>query len=920
MKKIFKFSVIVSLCAVLVSLAGCQKEMNVDPMGENFSFNGLAPNPVMRGGVLKIFGRSLDQVTEVHFAGQDVVVTEFKELRKGAKLDTLELVVPLEGPEVGKVTIVAKDGRQLSSMSDLTFSESIEISSFSPATVLSGDVLTIKGEYLNVVKEIFFSGEDAVAVKFESQSRRELKVKVPANAVSGPVILSDVNEIEDQNTIPNHIYTPTELTVGDPTVNKAAKATYKSGDVITVTGEHLDMIKNVALPQVSEVDFKLADDLKSITFNLPPKAADGNITLTSFAGKTFDAGEIETVSVTELTVKSLAEDARYKAGCEVEISGKDLDLVTKVEFTNAEATWYLKDGKIFATQPAAAKDGAITVTLDSGKQAYSEDIEVVKPVVTAIEKTEAVAGADSILVSGTDLDLVASVVIGTKEQSFIDSEFVFIEDEDKNVVVKVYIPEQAYSAPITLTAESGYETVTDNITVTYDMAVAINFDSPSYGLGSNITVTGKNLLQIDQLYVKGKRVVDFAVRAKDSMSFAIPEGIGPGVYRLSMILMDGTELTWPVPFAITAPFTETFIWQGSQIINGWAGVTFGDDRFIWATLGAKVGDQVRIYYTAPEEGWWDLQLVNGHWGNLSLNELGGGNEIKQDAGFPGGAQSFSFEITEEVLASLTEDVGWGGAFIINGDGNVEITGISLIQFGAAEKRDVIWEGSSTVTWDGGAVTALSWGGYDWSTVEAGTKLAVSYTIDDPAGCIRFGNGSWASLPSLAGLAADGNLPLSGTGYEFELTAADLNALVNEGGLVICGTGYTITEVALVTAAGPAVPTGKTIWEGSHAIDWAGGLGDDHKSMGALSWGGYDWSTVEAGTTLSIVFDPIDGVEAQIRVSNGSWAALPGTEDPYKPAASPLDVELTQAMIDEMVNNGGLVLTGQGMTLTAVILK
>ncbi len=919
MKKIFKFSVIVSLCAVLVSLAGCQKEMNVDPMGENFSFNGLAPNPVMRGGVLKIFGRSLDQVTEVHFAGQDVVVTEFKELRKGAKLDTLELVVPLEGPEVGKVTIVAKDGRQLSSMSDLTFSESIEISSFSPATVLSGDVLTIKGEYLNVVKEIFFSGEDAVSVAFESQSRRELKVKVPANAVSGPVILSDVNEIEDQNTIPNHIYTPTELTVGDPTVNKAAKATYKSGDVITVTGEHLDMIKNVALPQVSEVEFTIAEDAKSITFNLPPKAADGNITLTSFAGKDFDAGEIETVSVTELTVKSLAEDARYKAGCEVEISGKDLDLVTKVEFTNAEATWYLKDGKIFATQPAAAKDGAITVTLDSGKQAYSDDIEVVKPVVTAIEKTEAVAGADSILVSGTDLDLVASVVIGTKEQSFIDSEFVFIEDEDKNVVVKVYIPEQAYSAPITLTAESGYETVTDNITVTYDMAVAINFDSPSYGLGSNITVTGKNLLQIDQLYVKGKRVVDFAVRAKDSMSFAIPEGIGPGVYRLSMILMDGTELTWPVPFAITAPFTETFIWQGSQIINGWAGVTFGDDRFIWATLGAKVGDQVRIYYTAPEEGWWDLQLVNGHWGNLSLNELGGGNEIKQDAGFPGGAQSFSFEITEEVLASLTEDVGWGGAFIINGDGNVEITGISLIQFGAAEQRDVIWEGSVTVgDWDG-SMGALSWGGYDWSTVSAGTKLAVSFTTSDDNAVMRFGNGNWKSLPSQAGLAADGNIPVGGlTSYEFELTQEDVDDLVANGGLVICGAFWTITEVALVSTASVG-PQETPIWEGSVTVgDWDG-------SMGNLSWGGYDWSTVSAGTTL-VAYFTTSADNAVMRFGNGNWKSLPSQAGLAADGNIPVggltsyEFELTQEDVDDLVANGGLVVCGAFWTLTSIALK
>ncbi len=916
MKKIFRFSVIVSLCAALVSLAGCQKEMDVDPMGENFSFNGLAPNPVMRGGVLRIYGRSLDQVSEVRFAG-DVTVTEFKKVSTGAKLDTLELVVPMEGPEVGKVTIVAKDGREITSLSNLEFTEPIEVSSFSPTTALSGDVITIKGEYLNVVKEIIFSGEDAVSVAFESQSRHELKVKLPANAISGPVILSDVNEIEDQNTIPNHIYTPSELTVGDPTVTKAAKTTYKSGDVITVTGDHLDMIKNVALPQVADVEYTVSEDTKSITFNLPPKAADGNITLTSYAGKDFDAGEIVTVSVTELSVKSLAEDARYKAGCEVEIAGKDLDLVTKVEFTNAEASWYLKDGKIFATQPAAAKDGAITVTLESGKQAYSEDIEVVKPVATGIDKTEAVAGVDTIVVSGTDLDLVTSAKIGNKEQSFIDCEFEFGKDENDALVVRVAIPEQAYSGPITLTADSGYETVTDNITVTYDLAVAIKFDSPSFGLGQNISITGKNLLQIEQIFVKSKKVTSYAVRTDTAMSFGIPEGLGPGVYRLAIVLIDGTELTWPVPFAITAPFTETFIWQGSQIINGWAGVTFGDDRFIWETLGAKVGDQVRIYYTAPEEGWWDLQLVNGHWGNLSLNELGGGNEIKQDAGFPGGAQSFSFEITEEVLASLTEDVGWGGAFIINGDGNVEITGISLIQFGAAEKRDVIWEGSSTVTWDGGAVTALSWGGYDWSTVQPGTKLSAVYTIDDASGCIRFGNGSWASLPSLAGLATDGNLPLQEGGYSFELSAEDLAELVNNGGLVVCGTGFTITEIALVTVES-AGPQETLIWEDTSTVTWDGG------AVTALSWGGYDWSTVEAGTILCAHYT-IDDPEGCIRFGNGSWAAIPSTAGLAPDGNLPLqdgghEIELTQADIDELTANGGLVVCGTGYTITGIGLK
>jgi hypothetical protein len=283
-------------------------------------------------------------------------------------------------------------------------------------------VVTVKGEYLNNVQEVILGG--VYITEFVSKDRHELKFVVPSDAVTGYVIVGDVNEIADPNTIPNQIYSATELVVGDPTVNAAQKATYKSGDVITVTGAHLDMIEKVDLVGASEVEFTVAEDGSSLSFNLPASATDGGITLTSYAGKTFTAGEIETVTVADLAIESLAEDGRYKAGSEVKISGSDLDLVTKVDFTNASASsWYYSDGVITATIPAGAKDGAVTVTLDSGKQAYTPESEVVKPVATGVDKTEAVAGKDKVVVSGTDLDLVTGVTIGDKVQSFITCEF-----------------------------------------------------------------------------------------------------------------------------------------------------------------------------------------------------------------------------------------------------------------------------------------------------------------------------------------------------------------------------------------------------------------------------------------------------------------------------------------------------------------
>lgn len=738
MKNVLKYAAIAALCLSAVSLTGCKhEEYDTDQYAGAVALSAVAPNPVMRGGELRILGTNLENVSEVRFAG-GITVTDFNVTKSGDHGE-LRVMVPLEGPVVGKVSIVTKDGTVLESFADLEFTEPIEVNSFAPAEVLSGDVVTVKGEYLNNVQEVILGG--VYITEFVSKDRHELKFVVPYDAVTGYIIVGDVNEIADPNTIPNQIYSATELVVGDPTVDEAAKATYKSGEVITVTGAHLDMIQKVDLVGAADVDFSVAEDGKSLSFTLPASATDGAVTLTSFAGKAFSAGEIETVTVADLAIKSLAEDGRYKAGCQVEITGSDLDLVTKVNFVNGEASFYRDGDKIIATLPATAKDGSVTVTLDSGKQAYTPEIEVVKPVATGVDKTEAVAGKDKVVVSGTDLDLVTGVTIGDKVQSFITCKFSVNSPEE----VVVTIPSAAYTGVLTLTAESGYETVTTEIAVNYDEPVSIVFDQESYELGKKITLLGEHLLQIDAIYVKGKKVVEYQKREDTSMSFSLPEDIvSPGVYRLELVLLDGTELTWAVPFTVTAPFTETSIWEGSQIINGWSGVTFGDDRFVWANMGLKEGDVIKIYFTAPEEGWWDLQLCNGHWGNLSIDELDGGNEVKQGA-FPGGTQTFSFNVTEGIAQSLMEDVGWGGAFIINGDGNVEVTKISLIQFGATET--LVWEGPSAHTGDYALNQELG-GEDDWvnAGLYEGAEVRIYFTPDDWSDwSIQIFDGHWNGM-------------------------------------------------------------------------------------------------------------------------------------------------------------------------------
>ena len=75
--------------------------------------------------------------------------------------------------------------------------------SFSPERVRPGDVLTIKGEYLNLIHQVIFAdnvivsdettGKESVEGEnaFLKHTRNEIQVLVPAEAQSGKIILSD---------------------------------------------------------------------------------------------------------------------------------------------------------------------------------------------------------------------------------------------------------------------------------------------------------------------------------------------------------------------------------------------------------------------------------------------------------------------------------------------------------------------------------------------------------------------------------------------------------------------------------------------------------------------------------------------------------------------------------------------------------
>ena len=738
MKNIFRFS---ALIALLMGLAACShEELSTDQFSDDsVVFGAFAPNPVVRGAELRIMGSNLDKIVEVQIPGSEPI-TDIEVISSG-RISEIRVVTPAAGAEdesvTGPVVIIDNAGKAYQSKTDISFTEGIVLDSFTPASAMPGDVVTVKGDYLyNVQQVVLSNGVYVTGDQITEKSRRELKFIVPSNAVTGPVTIGDVDENNNPDgLIPNNVPSKTELLIGDPTVKAADRGMLKAGAEITVQGAYLDMIAKAAFrvttpaaeegaePTVAdtEVDFALAEDNKSVKVVLPASVVEGEIVLTSFAGKEFKAGAYTTVIPTDVAI---AAETRYKAGLNAVITGKDLDLVTGAALAGTNLEFGYADGKISFAIPAAAVDGTVALTLANGKTVETEAIELVKPVITSMTPLELYAGDENITVKGTDLDLVVSATLGGR-----DAEFEYSNDD---VIVKTALT--SVSGKVALTLENGFVVESaDEVKVNYHSLVIVTEMPQMQHIGQEVVLKGSNFALVENIFIGDVKVTQYSLRTDEEVRFLMPWNKA-GMYSLSFHLFSGDVET--------------------------------------------VATQIEV----------GLEL-----------------DIK-----------------------------------------------------------TIWEGEASLNWSG--MQELAWGGYDWSTVKPGTVLTAYFTLHEADYWqVRFGNGSWASLPSgLEAAPGEGNIPMTPgtTYYSIKLTAADIDMLVNQGGLVMTGANYTLTKITLTSE----ISQEKTIWEG---------LADPQNYAVNLELGGADnsdWrnADLQVGQTIKIYFDLVDPASWSVQVFDAHW--------------------------------------------------
>lgn len=772
MKKYSKYTALLMMCLMLVtslSFTAC----NDDDFDTNQNRGGISlevfgPCPVARGGELRFIGSGMNQINFVTIPGcddiTDIKVVSDREIR----VTVPQTAIP------GKVVLNHSNGK-ITTLTDITFLEPVSLdaeNTFSPARVKPGQEVTINGEYLNLMKEVCFSfveGLDSANVyaanegAFIEHTRKAIKVIVPDNAVSGPVGVSDALA-----EIPNLIWSELELDVVLPSVAAAIDITNaKPGDLITINGNDLELVRKVVMPNEDEVEYTVSEDGKKLTFNLPDNASDGAVCVVPGSGVKVAVANIGMVVPTSMTTNC---GDGLRAAEELVIKGVNMDMVVSVVFpgmTDAVEPTSVSSTEVKVAVPATAWSGDLTLNLKSG-------VSVTQPIVLAHPENVAFApspvpGGAELTITGKNLDLIASVVFEGG-----------VSVEAKNATateLKIKVPFTAATGMVKFVLLSG-ETV-DAAELTVDLpTVAYVIEWPSeeeeIKAGDIMKVTIANEDKLTGVKVNGEDVQ--YILNGTTLFINLPMSAGNGT---KITLMSGDESFEDTYNVIPATHVENVIfdtmidlsWSGDEGVNKFR---LYKESFEGVPVGAKL-----IFYVKPGEGA-QIQVNDANWGQMTMLEP----SID--------AATAELELTAEIMdRMLTTNDGWSTTALVIQGQNCIVNKVSLA-----------WENPSDVTvWEG--VYELAWGPHLYLSKELfdGAKAGASLTFYvNPAATgfqIQLNPADWKSFATVAEWSETVDHLV------YTLTAEDLEKIRTiEGsnddgpftGMIIQGSGATLTKI------------------------------------------------------------------------------------------------------------------------------
>lgn len=790
MKKINNIFTLLVMALMGLSLAACSNDdLDTNQYQGGVSLNAFGPSPVMRGGQLRFIGSNLDQIREVRIPGVDAITTI--EVVKAGVPSEIRVTVPHDGPEVGNVVLVANNDQEITTKSTLTYTEGIVIKSITPSA-MPGDVIEIKGDedgYLNLIHSMAFADNVVVSEKdFLQHDRYTIKVKVPEDAKTGKLqfytadlTVGDAAKLDYQIVLSDD-----RLIVGTPTVAKVkgrnevdaeGTITAKAGETVTVTGDYMQLIKAVKVGGVEITEFTIAEDGKSLSFVLPAEAPDGAIDLVCKSDVEVPAAMVETVKPSDC----VAAPAPVKAGAALTISGKDMDLVTAVEFDNAdalsgEAISVAADKVVVTAVPETATEGKLRLVMANG-QKVEVDFTLVKPTATGYNANPASAGS-TIQIIGTDLDLVKSVDFGGAEAT-VEKDAVSADGTTLNVKV----PMAAASGAPVLKLANGVTINAPKLTINeavFCYVTELPGEDAELHAGQTFVLPIANGDKLTGVEIAGK-ACQFIVSG-NTLTVGAPDNAKKGT-SVRLISSNG-EITYKIDFIPNTEIT-TVIWTGAHSSGDWANgftaLSWGGYDWSQVTPGTEL---VVTFGVDPAIGYCQMRFACGDgWVALPGTKELAGSDKDGNISMPNDAKEYRLVLTQAMIDKLSEKnqglVICGVGFILTKVALVEHISLEVDIAGQVKTnsgKDITYPFS--FQWNADGQINLTKDFLLGLGVKKGSKLII-YKDPTVKGQVQINNSAWSAIYTIA----DWNPSLDVLEQEFDDA---MMAGLNGGGFWIQG--------------------------------------------------------------------------------------------------------------------------------------
>ena len=709
MKSIKNIFTLLVVALVGLTLTACSEDdLDTNQYKGGISLNAFGPNPVMRGGTLRFVGSNLDQVASIQIPGI-AAITNYEVVKAGIPSE-IRVAIPKDGPEVGIITMKTKNDQTITTQKELTYIEGIEITGFKPAAAMPGDVVRIEGDYLNLIYSLAFADDVLVSSNdFVAQDRYYIDVRVPEKAKTGKLKLYTADltiqrtKEEEDNLEYQIIVSDEALEIGLPTVTQIkgrntaepmGNIVCKAGETILIYGSYLNIVEDVTIGGVSAIYMQYVEG-KGISCMLPTEAPDGDILLVCKSGVEVPIGTLTTVKPSDC----VAAPNPVKAGQALTINGKDMNIVSSVEFpTNVEGTTanggditVTADKVVVKSVPDHAVDGNMLLMMANG-MSVEVPFTLVKPTVTGYDHATVSAGG-ALTIKGTDLDLVKTVQFGESD---------IVDVEGAADAITLTVPMNAQSGVPTLTLANG-TTVANVPAINIEEAVfcyatALPGEEDEIKAGESLTLPVANGDKLTGVQIDGNDCQYVLVKGNTELIIGVPDNAKKGS-KVRLISSNG-EITYTIDFIPNSEVT-TVLWSGAIDMGNWSinwqigdGTAGANNPRMFIDMDLQEGDIIRVYAT-PYKDWWQIQFFDGHWGKQDEIGVATGlnNGYNINAGIYNLAEHggcFEIPVTATLKQQLTTLIDWGYCWILQGESLV-INKITVTHF--TPQETTLWEGN-----------------------------------------------------------------------------------------------------------------------------------------------------------------------------------------------------------------------------------